>query len=561
MDVGTQINSGDTLQVRRIYQLLVIYRWLSLVPPGMALLAGQGGTRALILAALGNLFISLFPRELNHALRKQPMLLLVDLFFCAGLTFWTGGWDSPYYLYTFSPILSAAFFFEWRGALLTAGVMSTLFVLAGIGNPAARQGWLRLVAQVVGHFLIAGTFGYASTLLARLRASHTEIRRAHRDLEVIHHLTLSLQSATDVSEVQEQVLKVVAQELGFARALVALVSPSDNCLTAWIGRNDQGETLLAEKDDYLARISLLGEHNIVAETVRGGAPRLGANNLLTSHTGLNEIFDGGMFHIFPMILRDQSAGVLIVDGSGDPGSARLESLETIARQAAVALGTTMLCIDRAQRLAVQEERLRIARDIHDTVFQSLFGISYTLDACTRLLPEHPDQVRNELVSLNRLAESARSQLRESVLNLWPSELTAEVFVNDLRKYVNYYCHCEGLRLDISVSGDFQGLPPGHRRGLYRIAQEALANITRHAVATQASARLEIGAGQAILTVQDDGQGFSPEAAMARTRDREHFGLRSIRDRATNLGGDAKILSRAGEGTTVIVQIPIEGHPS
>jgi signal transduction histidine kinase len=257
-----------------------------------------------------------------------------------------------------------------------------------------------------------------------------------------------------------------------------------------------------------------------------------------------------------MILRDQPAGVLIVDGSGEPDSSRLESLETIARQAAVALGATMLCIDRAQRLAVQEERLRIARDIHDTVFQSLFGISYTLDACARLLPDHPEQVRDELVNLNRLAESARSQLRESVLNLWPSELTADVFVEELRKYVNDSCRCEGLRLDVSVRGDFQLLPSGHRRGLYRIAQEALSNVSRHANAISASACLEVGAEAATLTVQDDGQGFSPEAAMVRTRDREHFGLRSIYDRAASLGGGARINSQPGEGTTIIVQVPI-----
>jgi signal transduction histidine kinase len=478
-----------------------------------------------------------------------------------------GGWETPYYLYTFSPILAAAFFFEWRGALVAATGMSALYVFAGIGLTGVDQSWLRLVAQIVGYFLIAGAFGFATTLLARLRASHAEMHRAHRDLEVIHHLTLSLQRATDVSEVQEQVLKVVTQELGFARALVALVNPTEASLTAWLGsqagltawldRNPQGEPLRAESDIYLARISLADDQSLLAEIVRGGSPRLRVSHIVTHHAGLNAFLNGGVFHIFPMVLRDQPTGILMVDGSGDQDDKRLESLETIARQAAVALGTTMLCIDRAQRLAVQEERLRIARDIHDTVFQSLFGISYTLDACARLLPDNPDQVRDELVNLNRLAESARSQLRESVLNLWPSELTAEVFVEDLRKYVNDYCNCKGLQLDVSVRGDFHLLPSGHRRGLYRIAQEALSNVARHAVATQASACQEISADQATLMVQDDGHGFSPEAAMARTRDREHFGLRSIHDRAAALGGEVKVSSQPGAGTTVFVQVPVQ----
>ena len=93
--------------------------------------------------------------------------------------------------------------------------------------------------------------------------------------------------------------------------------------------------------------------------------------------------------------------------------------------------------------------------------------------------------------------------------------------------------------------------------LYRIAQEALSNVARHATATQATACLEIGAEHATLTVQDNGHGFSPEEARARTRDDEHFGLRSIHDRATLLGGDARISSQQGEGTTVFVQVPIK----
>lgn len=102
MDIESQTKSNDPLAARRIYQLLVVYRWLSLIPAGLALLAGQGGIWPLIVAALGNLFISLFPKELNAALRRRPWsrnhpkismvsgpwLLLVDLAFCAGLARW-----------------------------------------------------------------------------------------------------------------------------------------------------------------------------------------------------------------------------------------------------------------------------------------------------------------------------------------------------------------------------------------------------------------------------------------------------------------------------------------
>jgi signal transduction histidine kinase len=218
----------------------------------------------------------------------------------------------------------------------------------------------------------------------------------------------------------------------------------------------------------------------------------------------------------------------------------------------------MLCIDRAQRLAVQDERLRIAQDIHDTTSQTLFGLHYALDACAKLLPDRPAQVKTELEGLSRVAETARGELRQSILNLWPSEMTAERFSADLLQYVQDYCRAGGLTLDVSVRGDFERLAAGVRRGLYRIAQEAVVNIARHAAASHASICLEVRPAEAALAVRDDGRGFDPATALARERSREHFGLRSIQERAAALGGQAEFLSQPNGGTTVLVTLPVDG---
>jgi signal transduction histidine kinase len=101
---------------------------------------------------------------------------------------------------------------------------------------------------------------------------------------------------------------------------------------------------------------------------------------------------------------------------------RESTLMTVANQAALALGTTILCIDRARRLAVETERNRIARDIHDTVVQSLFGVVYSLDACINMLPARAEEVRNELIELRSLATSAHDEVRRSIFDLWPSAL-------------------------------------------------------------------------------------------------------------------------------------------
>jgi signal transduction histidine kinase len=550
----------ELTNTRHVFRLLVLYRWLSLIPALLSLAANWGGATtpsagALAAAALANLVITFIPAQLNAVLRLWPGLLGLDVLFCAALAALTGGWSTPYYLYALSPLLAAAFFFEMRGAVLTAGGLAALFVAAGWFGAAPDQNWLRLVAQVVGFFLIAGAFGYATTLLARLQASHSELNRMHRDLEVIHSLTVSLQSASDINEVEERVLAAVTSDLGFPQAVIALVDQNERVITSWLGKARDGRVLFAGGLPHPARVPLAPESGLIAQCLLDGQTRLSARDAFTTDEQVNRYLGAQPYHVFPMLLREHPVGVLLVDASEVEDPVRLESLQAIASQAAVAVGTTMLCIDRAQRLAVQDERIRIAREIHDTVSQSLFGITYSLDACIKLLPGQPDTVQAELASLRSLAQATREDLRQSILNIWPSELTAERFASDLRRYVIGACRAGELDFSIDVRGDFGLLAPRARRSLYRIAQEALNNIVRHAGAVRARVCLDVLNGEALLAVRDDGRGFDPEVALAREYDRERFGLRGIRDRAASLGGASEFLSCPGAGATMLVTIP------
>lgn len=554
-------NLPAALNTSQVFRLLVLYRWLSLIPPVLALLSAEGRASFPALSAFGvaaaaNLLITLRPRQLNDRLRRTPAALLIDLLICATLAALTDGWNTPYYLYAFSPLLAAAFFFEVRGALLAALGLSGLWLIAGLWT--TEPNFLRLVAELVGFFLIGGAFGYAAALLARLQASHVELDRAHRDLEVIHELTLSMQSAADVDEVAERVLAAVTGELRFDRAHLALVDQNEQVIASWRSRSRAGEPASNGPAAEWIRLPLTPASGPIAQCLLDGQTRLSLSNVRTPDERLNARLGPGAHHLIPMLVREHPVGVLLVEAAGPDERARVHSLQAIASQAAVAVGTTMLCIDRAQRLAIQDERLRIAQDIHDTTVQTLFGLHYALDACAKLLPDHPQQVKTELQDLSQLAETARAQLRQSILNLWPSEITAERFTADLRRYVRDHCRAEGLDLSVTVRGDFQRLSAGTRRGLYRIAQEAVANTARHAAASHAAVCLEVGPEEALLTVRDDGRGFDPDSALARERDREHFGLRGIQERAAALGGEAEFQSQPDAGSTVLVTVPVNG---
>lgn len=567
---------GDRwLRAGRIFRLLIVYRWISLVPAVVSLLlndedAGPNQVAALGVAVVVNGLITLAYRRLNRAVLAHPWLLAVDMIVAAGMIAWTGGWQTPYYLYALSPLFAAAFFFQFRGALIAATGFAALYlvgVLIAYGVSGQPPNWLTVVTAVVGAYLIGGAFGFASDLVRRLRLAGAELAEAHRDLQVIHDLTISLQSAADVTEVEERVLEAVTRELAYPKAFVALVDQVDSTITAWMGRARDG--MLSGVLPHSTQLVLGPEAGLVGEALSSGTQHLKSQGQLTSDTAINERLGLGTAHIFPLMLREHSVGVLLVDASEDrakvsDGQAdvledrgtRIQSLEAIANQAAVSLGTTMLCIDRAQRLAVQEERIRIARDIHDTVSQSLFGIVYTLDGCLKLLPDQPGAVEPELRRVLRVAEETRAEIRKSILDMWPSEMTAELFVADLRKYVSGICQADELQVDFNMSDGFSRLSSRARRSLYRISQEALANIAHHAAAENAQVCIEVLAERAMLSVRDDGRGFEPEIALKRAYDREHFGLWGMQERAMSLGGTCEINSRPGAGTSIVVDIPI-----
>jgi signal transduction histidine kinase len=238
--------------------------------------------------------------------------------------------------------------------------------------------------------------------------------------------------------------------------------------------------------------------------------------------------------------------------SSSQGDNRLskELLNPVASQAAVALGTTMLCIDRAQRLAVERERNRIARDIHDTLAQSLFGMTFTLDACINMLPDSVEQVRTEMIQLRDQASQVHTQVRQSIYDLWPSNLALERMKSDLRLHASQCCQVGAFHLDFTTRGDFEILTPRIRQTVFQIAQEAVANAAHHAGTDSAQVAIQVDADEVTIQVSDRGLGFDPTSI-----GEGKYGLRGIKERVNALGGTLQITSSPGEGSTLRARIP------
>ena len=257
----------------------------------------------------------------------------------------------------------------------------------------------------------------------------------------------------------------------------------------------------------------------------------------------------------------QPIGILLVDLAGHENDIEeCATLQAISEHTAVSIGMMQTRHRRAKESAIQEERARLALDLHDTVSQSLFGLVFALQACSRMLPDHPQAIEPELEWALATAEEVRRTIRATVSDLWPAELTADQFEADLRSYAGDILQAAELDLVFDIRGDFSALSPPVRRSLYRICQEGLTNIVHHAAARSSRICVDVSDGRAQSIIRDDGRGFDIQTILTQTYNEDHFGLRGMRERAHALGGTCRIYSQPDAGTSIVIDLPANIQP-
>lgn len=219
-------------------------------------------------------------------------------------------------------------------------------------------------------------------------------------------------------------------------------------------------------------------------------------------------------------------------------------VETLAGHAALAVANAQR-LERTRELAVAEERTRLARDLHDSLTQTLFGLTLAAEAAATVAPSEPlDQVR-------ALGAAALEEMRSLVETLRPGDLGRDGLAAALRKRVELVrrVHDVPIRLDVDDSG---ALSTTVQRELLFVANEALANALQHADANEVAVALDTHGDTARVSVSDDGQGFDLAATRSASR---RLGLISMQDRVDALGGSLLIETAPGNGTRVTVEVP------
>ena len=401
----------------------------------------------------------------------------------------------------------------------------------------------------------------------RVRQRTEELERRNRELAALNSIAAtvsrSLDLETTMSASLDGVLDIMRADAGSicladghgggqatdvqrgfpAAAAQACLNPSsDDCLCSQAIR--EGEAILVK--DVSQRLSQL----------QAACPAQGFTSMA----------------VVPLRTKDRPLGILLV-ASRRPhqlGPSDVELLTAIGNTVGVAVENALLHGQlrekeevRTQLLgrvisAQEEERMRIARELHDESAQLLATLLVEIGAAEDILPATAKRARAYLGRAKKDATRALTEMRQRILDLRPSALDDLGLVAAVQWYAQTRLEQAGEGVRVSVNGSQRRLPAAVETALFRIAQEAINNVAKHAMASNVSIRLEFTKGSVSVVVKDDGQGFDIKA-VAESKDKtQGLGLLGMKERAALLGGRATIESRPGRGTRVAVEIPLEG---
>ncbi len=211
-----------------------------------------------------------------------------------------------------------------------------------------------------------------------------------------------------------------------------------------------------------------------------------------------------------------------------------------------------LSIIRAQ----EEERKRIAREIHDGPAQSMANIVMRAEYCIKLLDMSPKQVQSELITLQNLVRLTLTDVRKIIFDLRPMVLDDLGLAPAIKRYLSNYKEQYGLQVEFICFGQQRRLESSVEIALFRMVQELVSNVQKHAQAQNAVVKIELLNKKINVHVKDNGVGFDLEKVMS-DNDREGYGLIGLRERVQLLSGEIKIVTAPGKGTSINLSIPVE----
>jgi two-component system, NarL family, sensor histidine kinase DevS len=376
-----------------------------------------------------------------------------------------------------------------------------------------------------------------------------QLAQRNEDLALLNDIASALTSSLDLDEILERTLNRVITYLGVEAGEIFLSQDSGRVYRLAMHRGEAAEAFWT-KDRFK-----LGE-GFVGRVAQTGRP-LVTDNLKNELNFLRKAVVEDGFHALasiPLAARGTVAGVMnVATRKKRPFTSReLFLLTAVGSWAGITIENAVLH-NQARRLAVLEERERIAMDLHDGIIQSIYAVGLALDFAQKALDEDPEQSRQKIDQAILGLNSAIGDIRSYISDLRPRQFEGEDLLGGLKRLVDEYkinTRCEA-RL-VGVQDGLACLPAAHATALFHICQEALANIAKHARAKNATVSVWTSQERVLMEISDDGRGFDLRNMSATLG----HGLSNMHTRAHKVGGDVEITSEPGQGTTVLAWVPV-----
>jgi len=380
-----------------------------------------------------------------------------------------------------------------------------------------------------------------------------QLQQRNRELAILHQIAAALNQEVNLHQALQTTLAQVAELFDLHTGWIFLFDTPSN--QHYLASAQHLPPALAED-----ACALMENDCTCLEAYRkGGLDNPERLNVITCSRlkGLLDGTNGLRYHAsIPLKAHNKALGVLNVASAEanwwKSSAENLRLLHTVGDLLSIAIERAYL-FEESTQLGRIEERNRLAREIHDTLAQSLTGISLRLETVDAMLETDnpPHKIRQTVQETLTLAQSTLEEARRSVLDLRAAPLEGHNLASALANLTQTYNDSGEFKVTLHVIGGHHPLPVRIEVGLFRIVQEGLTNISRHAQATQVIITLAIIPQQIQLIIEDNGQGFEPDSVPV-----GHFGLIGLAERVKLLNGEFTLKTAPGDGVRVEVVIPL-----
>jgi signal transduction histidine kinase len=439
------------------------------------------------------------------------------------------------------------------GTIAVAFALGQLLEALFFGPIDSQQ---RMILDVVGWGLLGGVVVWLSlTWVSRQEQRHQagleqalqeqqelnrQLQRSNSQLALLSDVNRRIAESTTLDDVLDDALRFPQRLFPLRAGALLLHAPEGVIETRVLGVSaDRIRSWRAELD--IEQPALVDQH---PQLVRGPSDQADGMDCL-----LVPLFDG--------IARIGYLELYVAPTISIPDD-ELVLLQTIASEIAEAIMSARRrsreerAIYELER-AIADERARIARDIHDGIAQTLAFRRMRIDLWLDWLDTDRERLKQELIDNKQILREQIAELRRAIFALRPVQFDELGFIGGLRRYITEFANQHGWQVQIDVAGAPGALSPEYEAICFRIIQEALTNIAKHARASQVTVKIDPADGGLCVSVRDDGIGFDPGTVMEQSR---QLGLRQMQERLHTIRGQATILSQPGAGTEIRGWLPL-----